>query len=289
MPGRLHKQLTAKPWKGNTVHEKKHFDVQQGCDFRLADDFERHFGPPPAALTDDELRALSIDEIADRVGYYRAWCRYLEMVPAEALFVRTLKLYNVPPGLTGDLSNLWGDASGLTGRVNQGTSGNVTGLSGPMDNVWGCVSGVWGKISPWLAGPLTAIQGDLTGKRGNCSGVAGDVTRLEGDLSYFEGVVPCWARGTSRFLAGRPEMIGSTLSVRRIPLSRFDLVRPGATLSIGEETALARDDSEPEIDFLAVDEHCAEMALFFAARAEAADAMRDDHSPEAEEWLRSSP
>lgn len=163
---------------------KKTFEPEVLVDWRLV---EKIVGPMPPKLTDDQLRSLSHEGIISRLGYYSALVKYFELVePWECGYEERI-LFNVSSDLTGDISGLWGDASGITGRVNAGTTGNVTGLVGPMDNVWGDVSSVWGKISVFLRGTVTGLIGNLSNILGYCSDVSGDISGLNGNLTPFVG------------------------------------------------------------------------------------------------------
>jgi hypothetical protein len=145
------------------------------------------FGPAPRGVTDQEYRRLPESVKSARFGHALYTQAFLKNGPDSLVFVEVRVLYNVHRDLTGDLSLLWGDASGIHGRVNFGTSGNVTGLVGSMNNIFGDVSGVWGPINPRLFGTLSEIGGDLTGKFGYCSDVCGDVSGIRGNLTRLVG------------------------------------------------------------------------------------------------------
>ncbi|MDD5251029.1 MAG: hypothetical protein PHT12_00170 [Patescibacteria group bacterium] len=156
-------------------------------------------GVMPQPLDDEQLRQLSTEELEKRWLYFVKLTAYLMAVPSTAVCYEKRWLYNVSANLTGDLSGLWGDARGITGRVNPGTTGNVTGLVGPMDNIYGDVSRVWGTIHRGLYGTVSAICGDLTNKTGYCSDVMGDVSQLRGDLTPFVGDVTGLSGTAERF------------------------------------------------------------------------------------------
>ena len=47
--------------------------------------------------------------------------------------------------------------------------------------------GITGKISDMLSGDLTGISGNLSGIMGNLSGISGNLTGISGDLSDISG------------------------------------------------------------------------------------------------------
>lgn len=68
-------------------------------------------------------------------------------------------IFNVHPELTGDCTNVYGDAAGCTGCIN-------IFLTGDLSHVMGDLSGVWGKINKDLYVDLTGITGSLTNRYG---------------------------------------------------------------------------------------------------------------------------
>lgn len=145
------------------------------------------FGPKPVDLTEEELSLLSEEEMAVRQEWHYTVAAFCEQAPKHLLWVETRVLFNVSPDLSGDLSGLWGDASGLVGRVNPGTTGNVTGLAGSLENLWGDVSSIFGTVHTHLYGTVTNLCGDISRKWGYCSMVRGDVSGIRKDLTFLEG------------------------------------------------------------------------------------------------------
>ena len=74
-----------------------------------------------------------------------------------------------PPGLSGDLFGLRGDATGLYGYVYVYANG-----------ISGDVSGIYGRLLN--GGGIRDLYGDVSGLHGNVTGVFGEATGLHGDL-----------------------------------------------------------------------------------------------------------
>jgi hypothetical protein len=183
----------------------------KACDYRPQRTFAWSkvydlFGPKPVDLTEEELSLLSEEELSARQTWHHTVAAFIEGAPKHLLWVETRVLYNVSPDLTGDFSGLWGDAAGLTGRVNPGTIGNVTGLIGSLESLWGDVSNIFGRIHTHLYGTVTNLMGDITGKWGYCSMVRGDVTGLRQDLTFLEGNLTGFA-GDRYSLAKQPTLL----------------------------------------------------------------------------------
>jgi hypothetical protein len=51
-------------------------------------------------------------------------------------------------------------------------------LYGRTDMLWGDTSGLYGKISMWLHGDVTGLYGNCTHVLGNCTGVFGDLDSI---------------------------------------------------------------------------------------------------------------
>ena len=72
-----------------------------------------------------------------------------------------------PPGLSGNLFGLRGDATGLYGHVY-------------ANGIYGDVSGIYGRLLD--SGGNRYLYGDVSGLRGNVTGIFGEATGLHGDL-----------------------------------------------------------------------------------------------------------
>ena len=102
----------------------------------------------------------------------------LRRVAAGAIwhFVDGVKVNGPHDRIEGDVSDIWGDVSGVRGDVS---------------DIWGNVSGVRGDVSD--------IRGDVSGIRGDVSDIWGDVSGIRGDVSLIpESARPCaiadWVR-----------------------------------------------------------------------------------------------
>ena len=72
-----------------------------------------------------------------------------------------------PPGLSGNLFGLRGDATGLYGHAY-------------ANGIYGDVSGIYGRLLD--SGGNRYLYGDVSGLRGNVTDVFGEATALHGDL-----------------------------------------------------------------------------------------------------------
>ncbi len=156
----------------------------------------------------ERLKSMGHESLVRYIGERHRLLAFLKM-PAQDIFLERRVLFNVKPGLSGDLSGLWGNAQGISGRVNRGTFGCVTGLTGRLDNVFGELSYVWGHVHERLSGCLTGKFGFLTGKWGYVSDVLGDVSGMTGDLTCIVGNVTDQS-GNARYFRARPREVASS-------------------------------------------------------------------------------
>ena len=98
-------------------------------------------------------------------------------------------------GVTGDVTTVTGDVSGVTGDVStlygdlSGITGDMTGVAGDVSGVIGDVSGATGDITG-CDGDMSGVSGDMTGCEGDMTGVTGDMTAMSGDMTGVEGQPP---------------------------------------------------------------------------------------------------
>jgi len=62
-------------------------------------------------------------------------------------------------------------------------------LAGPKENIFGDASGLWGRLSKKVSGDVTGIRGDISGiTEGDVSLLRGDVTGIEASV---EDIINC--------------------------------------------------------------------------------------------------
>jgi len=90
--------------------------------------------------------------------------------------------------LSGNISELSGNISGLWGEIDSGLSGDISGLSGNISKLWGEInSGLSGEINSELWGEIdSGLWGEInSGLSGDISGLSGNITNAIGDISNF--------------------------------------------------------------------------------------------------------
>ncbi len=110
----------------------------------------------------------------------------------------------VPQYLEGDVSLLAGWMSGYTpiGKINK--------LSGCISFIGGNLTGIWGHIGDKLIGNVSNITGCITGISGRISNIYGDVSNIIGNTDNIYGEVS-GLKGDVSSLKGEAEKLVSSL------------------------------------------------------------------------------